>query len=190
MFQSTTLTRFRRHLLVGAVAAATIVPAAGALTRPPDVQDVASANLVAQLSPPDIRDAALRASVAVPDMLERYAIAHPFGTGLSLEVGITRPPDVQDAALGTSVATADVIERYATAHPYGRGLSSSGAVVSRPPDIDDAGLAARYSSFAESSSSFNWGDWAIGIGSGLGMVLLLGAGLLTSRQVRQRLRPA
>jgi hypothetical protein len=188
MFQSTTLTRFRRHLLVGAVAAATIVPAAGALTRPPDVQDAASANLVAQLSPPDIRDAALRASVAVPDVLERYAIAHPFGTGLSLEVGITRPPDVQDAALGTSVA--DVIERYATAHPYGSGLSSSEAVVSRPPDIDDATLAARHSSFAGSSSSFNWGDWAIGIGSGIGLALLLGAALLTNRQVRQRVRTA
>ena len=46
MFPSTTLTRVRRHLLVGAVAAVTIVPAAAAgLTRPPDVQDAASANL-------------------------------------------------------------------------------------------------------------------------------------------------
>src|SRR6187401_843141 len=140
MFPSTTFPRFRRHLLVGAVAAVTIVPAAGAgLTRPPDVQDAASANLVAQLSPPDIRDAALGTSVSAPDVFERYATAHPFGTGLaSTEVGLTRPPDVQDAALGTSVAVPDVFERYATAHPYGSALSSSEAVVSRPPDIDDA----------------------------------------------------
>jgi hypothetical protein len=177
MFPSTTLTRFRRHLLVGAVAAVTIVPAAAAgLTRPPDGQDAASANLVAQLSPPDIRDAALGATAAVPDALERYAIAHPFGTGLAyMGVGVARPPDVQDAAFTASAAAPDVLERYATAHPYG-GLSSSDAVVSRPPDISDAALATQYSSSSVSSSSFNWGDWAIGIGTGNGhgMALLHG----------------
>ena len=194
MFPSTTLTRLRRHLLVGAVVAVTIVPAAGAgLTRPPDVQDAASANLVAHLSSPDIRDAALGRSVAVPDVFERYAIAHPFGTGpSSTAAGVTRPPDVRDAAFGFSAAVPDVIERYAAAHPYGSGLSSSEAVVPRPPDIGDAALAAQYTSFSESSSSFNWSDWAIGIGTGIGigLALLLGAGLLTSRDVRQRVRAA
>jgi hypothetical protein len=191
MFPSTTLNRFRQHLLVGAVAAATIVPAAGAVTRPPDVQDTASANLVAQLSPPDIRDAALGTSVAVPDVLERYAIAHPFGTGLSsMEVGVRRPPDVQDAAFGSSVDVPDVIERYATAHPYGGGLLSQGVSAPRPPDVTDATLAAQYNSIGGLTSGFNWGDWAIGIGSGIGMALLLGAGLVTSRQIRQRVRTA
>ncbi|HZT44841.1 MAG TPA: hypothetical protein VFA24_01570 [Gaiellaceae bacterium] len=191
MFKSTTLTRFRRHLLVAAVAAAAIVPAAGAVTRPPDVQDTASANLAAQLSPPDVRDAALRTSVVVPDVFERYAAAHPFGSGLSsLEVAVSRPPDVQDAALGSSVAIPDAIERYAAAHPYGTGLSSSEAVVSRPPDVADAALTAQYGTVGGSTTSFDWGDWAIGIGSGIGMALLLGAGLATSRQVRQRVRTA
>jgi hypothetical protein len=191
MFQSTTLTRFRRHLLVGAIAAATIVPAAGAVTRPPDVQDAASANLVAQLSPPDVRDAALGTSLAIPDVLERYAAVHPYGAGLaSTAVDALRPPDVQDAALGSSVAVPDVIERYATAHPYGSGLSSQEVSVPRPPDVTDAALAAQYGSVGGSTSSFNWDDWAIGIGSGIGMALLLGGALVTSRQIRQRLRTA
>jgi hypothetical protein len=191
MFQSTTLTRFRRHLLVGAVVAAAIVPSAGALTRPPDVQDTASANLVAQLSPPDVRDTALGTQVAVPDVLERYAATHPFGTGLlSVSDTVSRPPDVRDVASGSSLAVPDVIERYATAHPYGSGLSSQEVSLPRPPDVTDAALAAQYSSFGGSTNGFNWGDWAIGIGSGIGMALLLGAGLVTSRQVRQRIRIA
>jgi hypothetical protein len=150
MFQSNTLTRFRRHLLVGAVAAAAIVPAAGAVNRPPDVQDAANASLVAHMSPPDVRDAALGASVVVPD----------------------------------------VIERYAAAHPYGFGLPAKETSVSRPPDIVDAALTAQYGSSVHPGTNFSWGDWAIGIGSGLGMALLLGAGLATSRQFRQRLRTA
>jgi hypothetical protein len=191
MFQSSTLTRFRRHLLVGVVAAATIVPAAGALTRPPDVQDTANANVAAQLSPPDVRDAALRTSFAAPDVLERYAAVHPYGAGLASNgFDALRPPDVQDAALGSSIAVPDVIERYATAHPYGTGLSSQEVSVPRPPDVTDAALTAQYSSVGGSTSGFNWGDWAIGIGSGIGIALLLGAGLVTSRQVRQRVRTA
>ena len=45
MHTSTTLTRFRRLLVVGAVVAGAIVPAAAAVGRPPDVQDAASSNL-------------------------------------------------------------------------------------------------------------------------------------------------
>jgi hypothetical protein len=190
MFQSTTLTRFRRLLLVGAGVAGMVIPTAGALTRPPDVQDTASANLVAQLSPPDIRDRAVGTSVA-PDLFERYAAAHPFGAGLSsMKAAITRPPDVQDAAVGSLGAAPDVIERYVAAHPYGTGLSSQDVSVPRPPDVTDAVLAAQYSSASRSTSSFDWSDWAIGIASGIGMALLLGAGLFTGRQVRQRVRTA
>jgi hypothetical protein len=191
MFQSTTLTRFRRLLLVGAGVAGMVIPTAGALTRPPDVQDTASANLVAQLSPPDVRHRAVGTSVAIPDMFERYAAAHPFGAGLaSMEAAITRPPDIQDAAVGSLVAVPDVIERYASVHPYGTGVSSQDVSVPRPPDITDAVLAAQYSSASGSTSNFDWSDWAIGIGSGIGMALLLGAGLFTGRQVRQRVRTA
>ena len=192
MHTSTTLTRFRRLLVVGAVVAGAIVPAAAAVGRPPDVQDAASSNLIAQLSPPDVRDAALQTQTAAPDVLERYAATHPFGTALlPANLEATRPPDVQDAAVGSSVTVPDVIERYASAHPYGGGLPQQ-VSVPRPPDVTDAALTAQYSSrpVSGSTSGFNWGDWAIGIGSGLGMALILGAGLVTSRQVRQRVRTA
>ena len=192
MHTSTTLTRFRRLLVVGAVVAGAIVPTAAALDRPPDVQDTASAALAAQLSPPDVRDAALRTQNAAPDVLERYAASHPFGTALlSANFEATRPPDVRDAAAGSSVIVPDVIERYASAHPYGGGLLQQ-VSVPRPPDVTDAALTAQYGSgsISGSTSGFNWGDWAIGIGSGIGMALILGAGLVTSRQVRQRVRTA
>ena len=192
MHTSTTLTRFRRLLVVGAVVAGAIVPAAAAVGRPPDVQDAASSNLIAQLSPPDVRDAALQTQTAAPDVLERYAASHPFATApLSANVEATRPPDIRDATAGSAVTIPDVIERYASAHPYASGLSQH-VSVPRPPDVTDAALTAQYSSpsISGSTSGFNWGDWAIGIGSGIGMALLLGAGLITSRQLRQRVRTA
>ena len=143
MFRITTLTSFKRHLLIGAVLAGIIVPAAGAETRPPDVQDTASASLAAQLSPPDIRDAALSTSVATEDVLERYASAHPFGAGLSAaNLGASRPPDVRDAALGSSIPVPDVVERYATAHGYLGGPSQQ-LSVPRPPDVAATGTASR-----------------------------------------------
>src|SRR5581483_2275317 len=150
MFRSTTSIRFRRLLLVGAVVAVAIVPTASAVGRPPDVQDAASATLAAQVSPPDVRDTALRISVAVPDVIERYAAAHPYGLGLS------------------SVATA----------------------VSRPPDISDAALSAQYASLPASNAGFSWTDWAIGIGSGIGLALLLAGCAMASRQVRHRVQTA
>ena len=39
---------------------------------------------------------------------------------------------------------------------------------------------------ADGSGSFDWSDWAIGIGTGLGLALLLGGGLLIGRQLRHR----
>ncbi len=197
MYPSTSLNRFRRLVLVAGIVAGVAVPTAGAVTRPPDVQDSASAlhSTVQGLKADGLRLQAVaqayqQAQPAAPDVFERYASAHPFGTGLSsTESGVTRPPDVQDAASGSSVAVPDVIERYATAHPYGSGLSETSSV-SRPPDVADAALAAQYGTPIQSSSDFSWGDWAIGIGSGVGLALLFGAGLVTGRQVRQRVRTA
>jgi hypothetical protein len=220
MFKSTTLNRFKRHLLVAGVVAGAIVPAAGAVTRPPDVQDAANALYsttqgikadglrlegIAQVykqlqfapSAQGVKADGLRLQgmaqayqqleSAAPDVFERYATSHPFGAGLS-QSEASRPPDVRDVALGTSVAVPDVFERYAATHPNGAGLSS--VAVSQPPDIADTALTVRNESNSQSASGFNWGDWAIGIGSGMGIALLLGAGLVTSRQVRQRVRTA
>jgi hypothetical protein len=102
---------------------------------------------------------------------------------------ISQPPDVQDAASGTTVAVADAFERYAAAHPYGVGLSSTSTSVSRPPDVEDTALAVRYGSvIATSTNGFDWNDWAIGIGSGIGLALFLVGGLLTGRQLRHRVQ--
>lgn len=100
---------------------------------------------------------------------------------------ISRPPDVRDAASATTAAAADAFERYAASHPFGTGLSSVSAVVSRPPDIEDTALAVRYGSVsATATNAFDWSDWAIGIGSGIGLVLFLAGALLMGRQLRHR----
>jgi hypothetical protein len=169
MRSSNHLTWLRRLLILGAVVCGLTATAAGAVGRPPDVRDAASG-----------------ASHAVPDVFERYAAAHPFGNGLSLTPAtvVSRPPDIRDTAASLSVSIPDVFERFATAHPYGSHLSTS-APVSRPPDIDDTALAVRYSA-AVQSSAFDWGAWTIGIGTGMGLVLLLGAALVVSWQLRHR----
>jgi hypothetical protein len=105
--------------------------------------------------------------------------------------GQISPPDVRDAALETTVVVPDAFERYAAAHPYGVDLADdSSTLVSRPPDITDAVLAAQYGSASQPSTGFDWGDWAIGIGSGTGLMLLLGAGLVAGRQFRHDVRTA
>jgi hypothetical protein len=196
MFTSTTLIRFRRLLIVGAVVAGAVVPAASAVGRPPDVQDTASANVAAQLSrPPDVRDAAGGATIAIPDAIDRYVATHALDTATL----VSRPPDIRDTAVqlagqgqffhGTAPSLRDEAAMF---HRYSNSVSNPGSstVVSRPPDISDTALAVQYGSVTQPSSGFNWGDWAIGIGSGMGLALLLGAGALVSRQLRHRVQTA
>src|SRR5262245_46662658 len=52
--------------------------------------------------------------IAVPDWIERYAAAHPYGQDTAI---ISPNPS---ALTGNRVAVPDWIERYAAAHPYGR----------------------------------------------------------------------
>jgi hypothetical protein len=100
-------------------------------------------------------------------VFERYATAHPYGRGLSQTADVTRPADIQD--------TADVLN----------AASSSSSSVSRPPDITDTALKLQYSSGSTGlSQGFDWNDWGIGIGTALGLALLLGIGFLMSRQHR------
>jgi hypothetical protein len=123
---------------------------------------------------------------AVPDVVERYAATHQGGT----QSLVSRPPDIRDTANSLTASVPDVFERFAAVHADGLGFSSNAASVSRPPDISDTALAVQYGSVGESKTGFNWGDWAIGIGSGIGLALLLGACFLMSRQLRHRVQTA
>jgi hypothetical protein len=226
MKSSTHLIRLTRVLILGAVVAGTVASVAGAVvSRPPDVRDAASSIGQAYLgSPPDVRDVAATTNLAVADAFERYAAAHPYGSGLSsaslstpvdriiaqeqgrqadlrlFSLGlstptsstlVSRPPDVRDAAATANLQVSDVFERYATAHPYGAGLSepTSSTLVNRPPDVRDAAQAAKVVSVSQ-TSGFDWGDYAIGIGSGMGLTLILGSGLVMGRQRRNRVLTA
>lgn len=189
-----------KALVVATLTALALASAAGAQSlvgRPPDVRDVANTLDGGAFagSPPAVRDAAA-ARVALPDVLERYAAAHPFGSGIGISqtaaTVIGRPPDIADVA--ASLPAPDVFERYASAHPYGAGASSAAiqpTLVSRPPDVQDAAQTALTVSLTR-PSGFSWGDWAIGIGSGLGIAVFLAGvlGLAMSRQRRQRVLTA
>ena len=147
------------------------------------------------------------AAMAVP-------VLDPQDTGTAAATApVSRPPDVQDTATAMYAPTAaglkadglrlqaiakvyqsqqaapDVVERYAATHQAGGPLAvpSSSASVSRPPDVSDTALAVRYAPTASvQSNGFDWSDWAIGIGSGLGLALVLGAAVLMGRQLRHR----
>jgi hypothetical protein len=73
-----------------------------------------------------------------------------------------------------------------------QGGSSSTTSVSRPPDVTDAAFTVQSGSGSSVSQSggFAWGDWAIGLGSGMGLALLLGVGPVVGRQYRHRVQPA
>ena len=134
MYPSTYLSWFRRLLILGAVVAGLTASAAGARLdpgTPPDVSDVASAlstpaSIVSR--PPDVRDAATSVNVAAPDVFERYAAAHPYGSGLSSATPVSRIIDQEQGrqrdlglfSLGFSAST------------------SSSDFVSTPPDVQDA----------------------------------------------------
>jgi hypothetical protein len=103
----------------------------------------------------------------------------PDGGTAAFSAPVSRPPDVRDTATGL----------YAATNPS--GAASQAASVGRPPDVADASLAVQYGSAMRlGSSGFDWSDWAIGIGSGLGLCLLVGGAVLMGRQLRHRVQPA
>jgi hypothetical protein len=115
---------------------------------------------------------------AVPDVFERYTASHAYG----------------DAS-----AVPDVFERYAASHPYGKAAATPQRV--GVPVYTPTMLAAHYNredllynprpslptnSGPPVSGGFDWSDWAIGIGTGLGLALIVGGGLLMGRHLRHR----
>src|SRR5262245_51520250 len=100
---------FRRLLILGAVIAGATAATAGAVGHPSKAG----------------------ARLAAPDVLERYAAAHPFGAGQTPDV-LERYAAAHPYGAG---ATPDVLERYATAHPYGNGLATPDSLAR--PDLRD-----------------------------------------------------
>jgi hypothetical protein len=104
-----------------------------------------------------------------------------------------------EASAVRASAVPDVFERYVASHPYGKEVSSPQQVA--VPLYTPAMLAAHYNredrlynprpSLPTNprptiSRGFDWSDWAIGIGTGLGLALILGGGLLLGRHLRHR----
>jgi hypothetical protein len=108
---------------------------------------------------------------AVPDVVERYVSVHANGVGFSSNAAsVSRPSDTSDAALALHQAVPDVVERYVSVHANGAGFSSNAASV-------------QHGSVTQSSTGFDWGDWAIGLVVGFGLALVVAGGvLLASRR--------
>jgi len=177
MTNPTPLIRLKHLLVVGAVVAGATASTAGAFIPQPDGDSVpASVQLV---RPPDVQDAA--AAVAAS---QQTTAAGLKADGMRLQ-GIARVYAQLGAA--KTQAAPDVVERYVATHQLGGSLAvKSTSEATRPPDVADTALVVRYAPTASvDSNGFDWNDWAIGIGSGLGLAFILGAALLMGRQLRR-----
>jgi hypothetical protein len=181
------LNRFGRLLVLGAVVAGVTASAAVAIPVV-DPQDTGTANLAAPVSrPPDVQDA-MTARHAAAARLKADSGALPTAAGLKAD-GLRWQGIAQ--VYQQKQAVPDVVERYAATHSGGGRLVVPESLAPRPPDVSDAALAARYGSTATGQSSgFDWNDWAIGIGTGIGLALLLGAAFLMGRQLRHPVQTA
>jgi hypothetical protein len=181
MKSSTYLIWLKRLIVLGAVVAGTMASAAGAVARPPDRT---SAGLTAD----GLR---LQGIAQVYKQLELVQNA-PTPQGIKAD-GLRLQGTAQVYNQIKAASVPDVFERYAATHPFGSGLSSVGVTtptsstpVVRPHDAVDSARAAQARSVDQSSSGFDWGDYAIGIGSGMGLILILGSCLVVGRQRRHR----
>jgi hypothetical protein len=180
MRHSTPLNRFGKLLVLGAVVAGVTASAAMAIPVV-DPQDTGTTNLAAPVSrPPDVQDSAARLKTG-------SAALHTTAAGLKAD-GLRSQAIAQ--AYQQMQAAPDVVERYAATHSAGTSVATA-SEASRPPDVGDTALTVRYAPTSTGQSDgFDWGSWAIGIGSGLGLALLAGAALLASRQLRHPVQTA
>jgi hypothetical protein len=89
-----------------------------------------------------------------------------------------------------AAAVPDVLERYAAEHPYGSQAAAVPDVLERYAAAHPYGAGLTPAATPSQSSGFDWGDYAIGIGTGVGFILLLVAGLAFGSQHRRRMQPA
>ena len=184
MKSSTYLIWLKRLIVLGAVVAGTMASAAGAVVSPPNTT---SAGLTAD----GLR---LQGTAQVYKQLELARNA-PTPQGIKAD-GLRLQGNAQ-VYEQLQPAVPDAIERYAATHFYGSGLSGVGVTtptssppVVRPHDAVDTARAAQARSVDQSSSGFDWGDYAIGIGSGMGLILALAGGLAIGWQRRHRVQTA
>jgi hypothetical protein len=182
------LNRFGRLVVLGAVVAGVTASAAVAIPVV-DPQDTGTTNLSAPASrPPDIQDAMTARHAAAAKLNSGSTALHTTPAGLKAD-GLRWQGIAQ--VYQQKQAVPDVVERYAATHSGGGRLVVPESLAPRPPDVSDAALAARYGSTATNQSSgFDWNDWAIGIGTGIGLALLLGAAFLMGRQLRHPVQTA
>jgi hypothetical protein len=141
------------------------------VSRPPDVQDVASA---LQVPSQGLKADGLRwqgiaqayqqgGTSSVPDVLERYASAHPYGSEPTSGQIVSSPPDVQDAA--------------SALHATAQGVNADG--------LRWQGIAQAYQQAGTSveSGGFDW-NYVIGLGGGMGLILLV-AGLMMATRLQR-----
>jgi len=189
------------------VASALSTTPATTVSRPPDVRDAAtSVNAAA----PDVfeREAAAhpygRGLASATSAIDRIIAQEQgrqhelalFSLGFSAPTTSSdfrsTPPDVQDV-MTTLHSTpeglkADGLRYQGIARVYEQ-LQSDKAL--RPDESPGPlGVGEPTSVPVSGGSDFAWDDWAIGVGAGLGIVLLLGIGLMVGRQQRRRVQPA
>ena len=161
-------------------------------------------------------------SVAVPDVFERYATAHPYGVGTGTAPVTDRLVDdsfrdaakspapvvdriVDDSFRDAAKSPAPVVDRIVD-DSFRDAAKSSAPVVDRIVDdsFRDAAKAPATPSFSlgvpleylaqpapsSGGNGFDWADWGIGIGSGVGIMLLLAGGLVGGMQRRHRMQTA
>ena len=132
--------------------------------------------------------AAFVAGAAVPVALAGHpgrTVSSAKSSGNAILDG--RSPDTRDAAMAAQVAKYGPPDGW---YGYVVSLTKSSAntvLDGRSPDTVDAGLLA-HSQVVEvvSSSNFDWGDFGVGAGSGIGLILLFGGGLVLAYQRRHR----
>jgi hypothetical protein len=102
------------------------------------------------------------------------------------------PPDAFERAVNRHLATVpSALERadrhFATANAITARQPSPGLADGRSPDTIDAGLQA-HAGIAQvvTGSGFGWGEFAIGAGSMLGLVALVGGVRIGARTMRSR----
>jgi hypothetical protein len=135
-------------------------------------------------TPPDVQDA-MTALHSTPEGLKADSLRWQ---GIARTYSQLQSPDT--ASQSTSPIWEHQLHSPVTAsqYPTPAGLKADG--------LRYQGIAQVYEQLqsdkapVSGGSDFAWGDWAIGVGAGIGMALLLGIGLMVGRQQRHRVQPA